>query len=46
MLYLLLENEKLSAQTLAEKLEVSVRTIFRYVDSLSEAGFPIYVLKG
>lgn len=46
MLYLLLENEKLSAQVLAEKLEVSARTVFRYVDSLSEAGFPIYVLKG
>lgn len=46
MIYLLLENEKLSAQILAEKLEVSVRTIFRYVDSLTEAGFPVYVLKG
>lgn len=46
MLYLLLENKKLSAQILSEKLDVSVRTIFRYVDSLSEAGFPVYVLKG
>lgn len=46
MLYLLLENNKLSAQILADKLDVSVRTIFRYVDSLTEAGFPVYVLKG
>lgn len=46
MLYLLLENNKMSAQELADKLEVSVRTIFRYVDSLTESGFPVYVLKG
>lgn len=46
MLYLLLDNDKLSAQVLSERLEVSVRTVFRYVDSLSEAGFPVYVLKG
>lgn len=46
MIYLLLENDKLSAQVLADKLGVSVRTIFRYVDSLTQAGFPVYVLKG
>ncbi|CAJ2232758.1 hypothetical protein CPBBRM18_IMEEAPEM_01122 [Companilactobacillus paralimentarius] len=34
------------ASKLAVNLNVSVRTIFRYVESLSRAGFPVYVLKG
>jgi Predicted transcriptional regulator len=46
MLYLLLENEKIPTPKLAIKLGVSVRTVFRYVESLSQAGFPVYVLKG
>ncbi|RRK09747.1 YafY family transcriptional regulator [Lactiplantibacillus garii] len=46
MIYLLLENQQLAAPVLAERLDVSVRTIYRYVDTLSTAGFPVYATKG
>lgn len=32
--------------TLAEKFEVSVRTIYRDIDAMSSAGIPIYVTAG
>ena len=46
MVYLLLEKGKLSADQLAERFEVSVRTIYRDVDALSAAGIPVYAQKG
>ena len=33
---------KLTAQQLADRLEVSVRTVYRDIESLSEAGVPVY----
>ncbi len=36
----LLKHEKVKASDLAEKNEVSVRTIYRYIDSLESAGVP------
>lgn len=42
----LLIKKKASRRYLAEKYEVSERTISRYVDVLSEAGVPIYSLAG
>ena len=42
IVYYLLEHEKSTASELAEKFEVSVRTIYRDIDALSSAGIPIY----
>ncbi len=40
LLYLLLERERIPASALAQTLEVSVRTIYRDVQTLGEAGIP------
>ena len=42
VLLLLQSRGKLTAQQLADTLEVSVRTIYRDIESLSEAGVPVY----
>ncbi|HIU76332.1 MAG TPA: YafY family transcriptional regulator [Candidatus Pelethocola excrementipullorum] len=46
IVYLLQETKHLTAKNLAEHFEVSTRTILRDVDTLSEAGIPIYTTKG
>lgn len=46
ILYYILENGKVTASELADKFEVSVRTIYRDIDSISSAGIPIYALQG
>lgn len=46
IVYLLLERENVTAKELAERFEVSERTIYRDVDALSAAGIPVYTAKG
>ena len=41
-----MENGKSTAPELAEKLEVSIRTIYRDIDIISSVGVPIYVTTG
>lgn len=46
ILYILLQKKKVTAKELAEKFEVSTRTIYRDIESLSSANIPIYMSKG
>ncbi len=46
IVYILLDKKIITAKELAERFEVSVRTIYRDIDVLSEAGIPIYMSKG
>lgn len=46
IVYYLLQNEKATAPELAEKFEVSIRTIYRDIDVISSAGIPIYATQG
>jgi predicted DNA-binding transcriptional regulator YafY len=46
IVYLILEKGKVPARELAERFEVTTRTIYRDVESLSAAGIPVYMTKG
>ena len=46
ILYILLGRERVTAKRLAERFEVSVRTIYRDIDALSAAGVPVYAAQG
>ncbi len=46
IIMLLLERDSIATSELAEKLEVSRRTIFRDIDTLCIAGMPIMVTRG
>lgn len=46
IVYLLLDKHRITARELADRFEVSTRTIYRDVEDLSAAGIPIYMSKG
>ena len=46
IVYYLLDKGQATAPELAEKFEVSVRTIYRDIDALSSAGIPVYAEAG
>ena len=46
LLYLLVERRALTAGELAERFEVSERTIYRDVDAFAAAGVPVYTQRG
>ena len=46
IVYFLLNKGKCTAPELAERFEVSVRTIYRDLDAISAAGIPVYATQG
>ena len=46
IIYLLMNHGTMTAKQLAEHFEVSSRTIYRDIDTLSGAGIPIYACQG
>ncbi len=46
IIYILMNKGTVTAGELAERFEVSVRTIYRDVETLSMAGIPVYAKKG
>ena len=46
IVYILLDKKTITAKELSKRFEVSVRTIYRDIDTLSIAGIPIYTNKG
>lgn len=46
IVYILLGRRHVTARELAERFEVSVRTIYRDIEALSQAGVPVYATQG
>lgn len=46
IVFILLNKKRTTAQELAKKFGVSVRTIYRDIDILSSAGIPVYTVQG
>lgn len=46
IVYYVLEKEHVTAKELAKRFEVSVRTIYRDLDTISSVGIPIYAVTG
>ena len=46
IVYCLMDKERMTAQALAQKLEVSTRTIYRDIQALCMAGVPLYSVRG
>lgn len=46
IVYILIDRKTITAKELAERFEVSTRTIYRDIETLSSVGIPIYTNKG
>lgn len=46
IVYILLDKKTVTAKELAERFEVSTRTIYRDIETLSSTGIPVYMSKG
>lgn len=46
IVYILLDKKAVTSKELAERFEVSSRTIYRDIEALSSAGIPVYMSKG
>ena len=46
IIYILLDKKRITSKELAERFEVSSRTIYRDIETLSAAGIPVYMSKG
>lgn len=46
MLMLLTSRRKVTAREIADRFEISVRSVYRYVDELNVAGVPVDVVRG
>ncbi len=46
IVYILMQKKKVTAKELADRFEVSTRTIYRDIETLSRAHIPIYASKG
>lgn len=46
IVYLLINKKNMTAKELAAHFEVSVRTIFRDINALTQAGIPVYTMQG
>lgn len=44
--YVLIDKKRVTAKEMAKRFNVSVRTIYRWVDALSVSGIPLYSVKG
>lgn len=46
MLWMLRSGRKLTAAQIADSLEISVRTVYRYIDALCASGVPVIAESG
>ncbi len=46
IIYILLDKKRITSKELADRFEVSSRTIYRDIETLSAAGIPVYMSKG
>ncbi len=46
IVYILMQKKKVTAKELADRFEVSTRTIYRDIEVLSMANIPVYAIKG